>query len=451
MLKFDIKNRLKLDKKGNSKNIADSEKESEDNLKTEMIASLLKKGAKSNMAEDPVTFVDLDSNPIEQISESPTPQKQEQKIPEKPQVAVVKETLQAAIVKETLQTAIVEEKSKSQVVEQKLSEMKTTSTDSSKITQLIKSIENSEEKMISPFIDMNQGLIVYPILDQIGEEPTNLELLEKLASPSFDILEKVTYERLAVCPKHPESLAVNIRLYCPGCNSMDITKLHLIEHRRCGYISENTNFETEPDGSIKKCPSCKKEIRNMSKEIAMPAMWYTCNGCREKFDDVSIKLHCRKFNHDFDTNQSHTIVIPGFRLKNLADTSNSSISPILNQLKSLLKSYGFSAQENFNVTGKSGNPHRINIYGADEHKRTVFIFIKNPNADSDNSELNSKIIEVLDTSPSVAILIGFPSISEKAKSITSNYNISLVTNKDPQEILNSINKIMDEKLPKIES
>ncbi len=451
MLKFDIKNRLKLDKKGNSKNLANSEKESEDNLKTEMIVSLLKKGAKSNITEDPVTFVDLDSNPIVQTSESPTPQKQEQKIPEKPQVAVVKETLQAAIVKETLQTAIVEEKSKSQVVEQKLSEMNSTSTDSNKITKLIKSIENSEEKMISPFIDMNQGLIVYPILDQIGEEPTNLELLEKLASPSFDILEKVTYERLAVCPKHPESLAVNIRLYCPGCNSMDITKLHLIEHRRCGYISENTNFETQPDGSIRKCPSCKKEIRNMSKEIATPAMWYTCNGCKEKFDDVSIKLHCRKFNHDFDTNQSHTIVIPGFRLKNLADTSNSSISPILNQLKSLLKSYGFSAQENFNVTGKSGNPHRINIYGEDEHKRTVFIFIKNPNAESDNSELNSKIIEVLDTSPSVAILIGFPSISEKAKSITSNYNISLVTNKDPQEILNSINKIMDEKLPKIES
>ena len=125
MLKFDIKNRLKLDKKGNSKNLADSEKESEDNLKTEMIASLLKKGAKSNIAEDPVTFVDLDSNPIEQTSESPTLQKQEQKIPEKPQVAVVKETLQAAIV---------EEKSKSQVVEQKLSEMNTTSTDSNKIT-----------------------------------------------------------------------------------------------------------------------------------------------------------------------------------------------------------------------------------------------------------------------------------------------------------------------------
>ena len=117
----------------------------------------------------------------------------------------------------------------------------------------------------------------------------------------------------------------------------------------------------------------------------------------------------------------------------------------------MLKSYGFSAEENFTVNGKSGNRHNVNVYGADEHKRTVFIFIKNPNAESDASELNSKIIEVLDTSPTVAILIGFPSISEKAKSITSNYNISLVTQQDPQEILTSINRILDDRLPKIES
>jgi hypothetical protein len=50
----------------------------------------------------------------------------------------------------------------------------------------------------------------------------------------------------------------------------------------------------------------------------------------------------------------------------------------------------------------------------------------------------------------VAILIGFPSISEKAKSITSSYNISLVTKQDPQEILTSIDRILSEKVPKIE-
>ena len=64
-------------------------------------------------------------------------------------------------------------------------------------------------------------------------------------------------------------------------------------------------------------------------------------------------------------------------------------------------------------------------------------------------QLNSKIIDVLDTTPTVAILIGFPSISEKAKSITSNYNISLVTEQEPKAILSSIDNILTEKIPKI--
>ena len=172
-------------------------------------------------------------------------------------------------------------------------EIKTTSPETAKITQLLKAIELSEEKMIVPNVDMNQGLITYPILDQIGEDPTNLDLLDKLSSDSIDVLDKITYERLSVCPKHPESLSVTVRLLCPKCNSTDILKLHLIEHKRCGYISENTNFDVAPDGTISKCPSCKKEIKNMKSEIATPALWYTCDGCKEKFDDVLVKLHCK--------------------------------------------------------------------------------------------------------------------------------------------------------------
>ena len=103
------------------------------------------------------------------------------------------------------------------------------------------------------------------------------------------------------------------------------------------------------------------------------------------------------------------------------------------------------------MIGNSGNHYRINIYGEDQHKRTIFIYIRNPNAENDNSELNSKIIEVLDTSPTVTILIGFPSISEKAKTITSNYNISVLTENDPELILVSIKDILASKVPALES
>ncbi len=441
MLKFDIKNKLKIDLKGNSSKSKDMANDPENSLKTEMIASILKSGKKTNEEHDPVTFVDLDTVSVEQ--------KQESSVTEK--TKIVEEKPQVKIVEEKSVSPKVEIQKVEQIVEKPSTEIKTKNPETTKITQLIKAIELSEEKMIVPFVDMNQGLITYPILDQIGEDSANLDLLDKLSSDSIDVLEKTIYERLSVCPEHPESLSVTIRLLCPKCDSMDITKLHLIEHKRCGYISENTNFETTPNGTITQCPSCKKEIKNMKTEIATPAMWYTCNGCKEKFDDVTHKLHCRKYNHDFDINKSYIISIPGFRLKNLADTSNSSISPILSQLKSLLISYGFSAEENYTVSGKSGNSHHINIYGADANQRTVFIFIKNPNAENDNSELNSKIIEVLDTTPTVAILIGFPSISEKAKAITSSYNISLVTEQDPQEILTSIDRVLSEKVPKLES
>ena len=410
LLSFSFKNK-KVEGQTKDSGRVSTATETEENLKHEMISSILKNNEQS--VEAPVTFADVDDDPFESpstnaphIDPPPSGKKTGDSGPKK-------------------------------------------GPKKDKVTELIAAIESTSEKMIAPSIDLTTGQITYPILAEIGEPEENIGFLEELSSPSLDILDKTVYERFAVCPKHPNSLSVNIRLYCPRCSSMEIEKLHLIEHRRCGYISEKKNFASTPDGVITSCPSCKKEIRDMKKEIGIPAMWYRCKDCEEKFDDVNIKLYCRKHNHDFDMFESNTIEIPGYKLKNLSDNSNTSIAPILDKLKQVLYSHGFESEENYNVRGKSGNQHHVNVYGKDQNNRTVFIFVKNPNAESDNSELNSKIIEVLDTSPTVAILIGFPSISEKAKSITSNYNISLVTEQDPKLILSEIEKILSEKIPKV--
>ena len=428
MLKFDLKNKLKPDSKSNdpkqndggSESIKNTEKDSETLLKTEMITSILK-GGMTGDEDKTVTFADM--NAVEQELTPQVESKTESKI---------ESTLE--------QTQVVE-------IPPVQQSTKTISPESEKISKLITAIERAPEKMASPFISMDHGKISYPILKEIGESEDNIDFLEKLTSSNFEILERVVCERLAVCPDHPESFSTNIRLTCAHCNSLDISKLHLVEHKRCGYISENTKFEISKDGTITQCPSCKKTIRDAKKEIAIPAMWYTCNECKEKFDDVAAKLHCRTFNHDFEISSAKFNVVPGFKIKNLADTSNASISPILKPLKSLLDSFGFTAEENHTVIGKSGNSYRIHIYGEDENKRTLFIFIRNPNAENDNSELNSKIIEVLDTAPTVTILIGFPDISEKAKTITSNYNISVLSDKEPEKILASIKDVLSTKVP----
>ena len=465
MLKFDLRNKFKIDtkdgdtKKTNEDHEIEDEKLKADTLKSEMIASILK-GSVVGEEDKTVTFADL--NAVEEELEPKDKKKPEanvaenldfrekQKLEENFEEKIEKKLI--AKLEEKLGTKIQVEHQKVQSISQHdvKKNLKRISPDSEKISRFIKAIETSKEKKIVPFVDIENGKISFPILTQIGESDDNLDFLEKLASQNFDILQRIVYERLVVCPDHPGSLSISVRLSCPRCKSMDILKLHLIEHKRCGYISENKNFEITEDGKIISCPSCKKQIHDASKEIAKPAMWYSCNECNEKFDDVLLKLHCRKFNHDFEISDAHSILIPGYVLKNLQDTSNSSISPILNSLKKLLGSFGFSAEENYTITGKSGNHYRINIFGEDEHKRTVFIYIKNPNAESDNSELNSKIIEVLDTSPTVTLLIGFPSISEKAKAITSNYNISIITEQNPEKILSSIKEILSSKVPALE-
>ena len=69
MLKFDIKNRLKFENKGDLSKSKDDAKDPENSLINEMIASILKRGSKTYDKDAPVTFVDLDPT-LEQKQES---------------------------------------------------------------------------------------------------------------------------------------------------------------------------------------------------------------------------------------------------------------------------------------------------------------------------------------------------------------------------------------------
>jgi len=93
-----------------------------------------------------------------------------------------------------------------------------------KIASLIKKIRNCEEKLVAPKLDLVTSKITYPILKEIDESDSNVSFLENLTKSGIGILEKSVYEKLVVCPQHPKSYNVNVRLYCPKCSSMEIEK-----------------------------------------------------------------------------------------------------------------------------------------------------------------------------------------------------------------------------------
>ena len=310
----------------------------------------------------------------------------------------------------------------------------------SKSVNLIQEVQKLDDKTIKPFIDYTKGHIYYPILSKIGESHENVLYLDYLVSDG--ILAKHIYEKLIVCPLHPTVFSSSMRLYCPKCHSMNVEKLNLFEHKKCGYIAESKKFDfSNTEHSI--CPSCMKEIKNFDKEIRVPAMWYQCEDCVEKFDNAVIKLHCRNHNHDFDTNSGKFITTFCYKLKN-SDISNvSDTTQIKDELLKLLNGFNFSAELNARVKGKSGNMHEIPIFGKSKsNDDSILIFIKNQSSGVDESDMNSVLIPKLDIDPKNTFFVTVSDVKDGVESLAKHYGINLISDPDFSKIISRVEEFV---------
>ena len=312
----------------------------------------------------------------------------------------------------------------------------------SKAVKLIQEVQKLEDRTIKPFVDYNEGRLFYPILSQIGEVQDNISCLDGLVSDG--ILEKKVYEKLIVCPLHPDTFSSSMRLYCPKCSSMNVEKLNLFEHKKCGYITESNNFDfTDEENS--NCPSCKKPIKNFEKEIRVPAMWYQCGDCSEKFDNAVIKLHCRKHEHDFDTNSGQFITTFSYKLKNSETSINSDTNQIKDELLKLLEGFNFNAKLNVSIKGKSGNVHEIPIYAKSKTtNESILIFIRNQPSGIDQSDMNSILVPKLDINPTNTLLVTVSGINDGVENLAEHYGIHLISEPDFSQILTRVEKFVSE-------
>ena len=312
----------------------------------------------------------------------------------------------------------------------------------SKAVKLIQEVQKLKDRTITPFVDYNEGLIFYPILSKIGEVQDNITCLDDLVSDG--ILEKKIYEKLIVCPIHPDTHSSSVRLYCPKCHSLNVEKLNLFEHKICGYITENTNFDfTDPENS--RCPSCKKSIKNFEKEIRVPAMWYQCIDCVEKFDNAVIKLHCRKYEHDFDTNSGQFVPTYCYKLKNSESSINSDTNQIKDDLLKLLQGFNFDANLNIQIKGKSNNIHEIPIYGKSSiTNESILIFIKNQPDGINQSDMNSILVPKLDIDPTKTLLLTVSGINDGVENLAKHYGIHLIAESDFSQIITRVEKFVSD-------
>jgi len=330
---------------------------------------------------------------------------------------------------------------KKQILGDQIKELK----GNSEASRLVGIILSSNEDSIKPSVNFEDNFWTYPLLEELGTPEHVSSLLDELSSPTEGILEKSEYERLPVCPKHPQYISNSIKMYCSSCHSSNVAKLHLIEHTVCGHINTKSGFG-ESSEEITKCESCKKTIKDPKNELRKLGRWYECNQCKSRFDDLVIKLHCRKYNHDFDINQADIIIIPFYKLRvdaKSVSTYSYSLVPKLSALKIL---EGFTIEPSSSIKGKSGVIHKASIYAYNRENKTILIDIKSSESEIGDAEINSMLVKVLDASPSIAILIGIPSVSEIAKSLAASHNISVIEGKDYAEILDGVEQVLKSRI-----
>ncbi len=312
----------------------------------------------------------------------------------------------------------------------------------SKSVRLIQEVQKLEDRTIKPFVDYNEGRLFYPLLSKVGEIQDNVAYLDGLVADG--ILEKQIHEKLIVCPIHPDTFSSSIRLYCPKCHSMGVEKMNLFEHKKCGYITESSNFDFTSNADSQ-CPSCKKIIKNFEKEIRVPAMWYQCNDCSEKFDNAVIKLHCRKHEHDFDTNSGQFISTFSYKLKNSEISMNSDTTQIKDELLTLLEGFNFAAKLNVPIKGKSGNLHEIPIYAKSEiTNESILIFIKNQPNGIDQTDMNSILVPKLDIDPTNTLFVTVSLVNDGVSNLAKHYGINLISESDVSKIISRVESFVSD-------
>ncbi len=307
---------------------------------------------------------------------------------------------------------------------------------------LLLEIEKLPDRTIKPVVDFNDNCLFYPILSKIGQSPDDISYLDQLVDEGT--LTKQVFEKLIICPIHRDAFSSTVRLYCPKCNSLNVDKLNLFEHKRCGYIAENTECDfSDPKNST--CPSCKRKIVDFKKEIRIPAMWHQCLDCSEKFDNAIIKLFCRQHEHDFDTNSGQFVTTYSYRLQDYDAPITPDDEKMHEDLEKLLQEFNFSTEFKATVKGKSGNSHKIPIYAKNNSSsEAITIFINRNSEKVSVSDINSILIPILDIGPQNILFLTTSDVDDDVKPIAKQYGIQIISDPDLSKIIQFVDEFVSE-------
>ncbi|RMH37988.1 MAG: diguanylate cyclase [Nitrospirae bacterium] len=161
----------------------------------------------------------------------------------------------------------------------------------------------------TPTVDSFCGYQYGPARDILHVNPgEEIDLLKRLAE--LELLEREWVDKVHLCPfcRH---FALNFREACPQCRSTHLELVEMIHHYRCGYVSQEREFQ---DGIHLVCPKCHERLRHLGLDYERPQANYRCDACGFVFTEPQTSCLSLTCGREFPIEQALQEIIYAYRI-----------------------------------------------------------------------------------------------------------------------------------------
>lgn len=291
---------------------------------------------------------------------------------------------------------------------------------------------NQSINEIKPVLDRVQ-VLRYPVVeDALGlPGPEVVGILAQLYE--LGSLQRRLYYRVVVCPRCGIVDPLLIKISCPNCSSMNISRRVFIKHLKCGYEGLEERF------SLGKCPRCNADYTR-SRDFVRKTR-FECSDCGRQFKCPGIVYVCRNCSTSSSISDASFMDVYSYsisRLSLLKITLISKIKELLSGLRYEVKAPGY-------IEGVSGLKHRFDIYGVKQgnsSKLLVNIYVFNKPADE---HVVMGVFAVnFDIYPLQSIVIVIPGLSESARQFSSTLKVNVIEALSIEQALESFKGLISQ-------
>jgi hypothetical protein len=274
--------------------------------------------------------------------------------------------------------------------------------------------------------------ITYSNLDELAKdlsEKDRKKVLKSLAVKGY--LKEKDFDAALICPNCGSS-DVFTRYNCPSCQSINIMKVQLVEHSKCGFIGNLSEFEKD-DQLI--CPKCSILIgdlvtatsKQQDKTTALKIIGssYACNKC--KFDKPLTSHICQDCSAPFSYKEAYYERLPAYELTEKVDNlaPNNLVMDTLRQLEKIIQDKGYMVELNAKIKGRSGFEQTFDLI-ANKGDETILLDVSSWGNQNDLIALLGKKMDIDSSSVILVDLAGNPTLTTFA----TPYNIKVLDGRE---------------------